>query len=537
MQYVGPYRLDALVGRGRAGSVWRARRDGTVVQEVAVKRARAATGADGADRLRREAAILADLDHPHIVRVIDVLDDGDDVAIVMSLARGGSLHDLLAERGRLSAGETVAVLGRVADALDSAHRHGVFHGDVKPANILFTTDGEPVLGDFGVAQHLDPAAVGLGGVGGLRAVEGTTGYVDPELVATGRPEPRNDVYGLSVVAYLCLTGRLPHLGESARDVLAAAEAGGHPSLLHHPDVPPPLAALVEAGLARDPDRRPPTAGDVARAMRASVPAGAVVLPGVARVRGTPSDATDTGAQGPGVVPDGPDRRAATGGEGLDRLDDADDRDGLDASDGRRGTRAFGPRPDRPAESGGRRGRPLLTGLAVVSLLAGAAGAGLWIRHRLAEEQRPGEVTLDGATGPAGVECPSFEPIPVPEGATELEGDLTGDGCLHQVVWDGRVMRFWLDPTDPAARRYDFSEADGSPAAGQMLLGDWNCDGVDTPALYRPSNGVVAYFSEVPGRVSGTATATDDPTGVVDGRASVVRGGDGGCDTVEVEPEA
>jgi len=126
---------------------------------------------------------------------------------------------------------------------------------------------------------------------------------------------------------------------------------------------------------------------------------------------------------------------------------------------------------------------------------------------------------------------------VPEGATELEGDLTGDGCLHQVVWDGRVMRFWLDPTDPAARRYDFSEADGSPAAGQMLLGDWNCDGVDTPALYRPSNGVVAYFSEVPGRVSGTATATDDPTGVVDGRASVVRGGDGGCDTVEVEPEA
>ena len=318
MQYVGPYRLDALVGRGRAGSVWRARRDGTVVQEVAVKRARAATGADGADRLRREAAILADLDHPHIVRVIDVLDDGDDVAIVMSLARGGSLHDLLAERGRLSAGETVAVLGRVADALDSAHRHGVFHGDVKPANILFTTDGEPVLGDFGVAQHLDPAAVGLGGVGGLRAVEGTTGYVDPELVATGRPEPRNDVYGLSVVAYLCLTGRLPHLGESARDVLAAAEAGGHPSLLHHPDVPPPLAALVEAGLARDPDRRPPTAGDVARAMRASVPAGAVVLPGVARVRGTPSYATDTGAQGPGGSPTAPtavrppEARASTG---------------------------------------------------------------------------------------------------------------------------------------------------------------------------------------------------------------------------------
>lgn len=158
---IGPYRLDALVGRGTAGSVWRATRQGEVSQIVAIKRARTSHRSGVVDRLRQEAAILADLDHPHIVRVLDVLPDRTDVAIVMSYARGGSLHDLLAERGRLSPGETIAVLARVADALGSAHRRGVLHGDVKPANILFTTDGEPLLGDFGVAQHLTPEAAGL----------------------------------------------------------------------------------------------------------------------------------------------------------------------------------------------------------------------------------------------------------------------------------------------------------------------------------------------------------------------------------------
>jgi serine/threonine protein kinase len=241
MDAVGPYQLEALLGRGTAGTVWRARRPGPVHQVVAVKRARISRGTIGATRLRDEAAVLADLDHPHIVRVFDVLDDGDDVAIVMPLARGGSLRDLLAERGRLTPGQVVAVLAPVAAALGSAHRRGVLHGDVKPANILFTSDGEPLLSDFGVARSLAGATT----PGPTGEVAGTAAYLDPELLATGRPEPRNDIYGLGVVAYFALCGRFPFTGASADDIVTAADLGSHPALLDDRSVPAPLAGVVE----------------------------------------------------------------------------------------------------------------------------------------------------------------------------------------------------------------------------------------------------------------------------------------------------
>ena len=98
------YELERRIGSGAAGTVWRARRKGPVPQVVALKRLRAGTGSADLDRLRREALVLAALDHPHIVRIIEVLDDGDGIALAMQFAPGGSLEALLAERGRLSAG-------------------------------------------------------------------------------------------------------------------------------------------------------------------------------------------------------------------------------------------------------------------------------------------------------------------------------------------------------------------------------------------------------------------------------------------------
>jgi hypothetical protein len=515
VETVGPYRLDALVGRGTTGAVWQATRLGVIAQVVAVKRARGTLGPETADRLRREAAILAELDHPHIVRVIDVLDDGPGVAIVMPFARGGSLHDLLVERGRLTPGQTVAVLSRIADALGSAHRRGVLHGDVKPANILFTSDGEPLLGDFGVAQHL---AGGLPALAELdrRAVEGTTGYVDPELVARGEPEPRNDVYGLGVVAYLCLTGRLPHTGPDSRAVLAAAEAGDHLPLAEAPGVPPDLAAVVEAALARDPAARPPSAEALAQALRAAVPPAEVALPGTALAAHAEDDDDED---------DGADE------EGGDGVGDGPGPDGRVA----RGTRVFGRQPDRtPAAPD--RGRPVLTLAAVVLLLAGAVGGGLWVRDRLDERQAPGAVEVAGGGPPEAVACPDLDPIDVPPGAEELHGDLNGDGCPVQVVWDGQVMRFRLEGNDTRPRSFDFRQA-GDRAPGQLLLGDWDCDGADTPALYRPDDGVVSYFDAVPGQVGGEVTATADPSGITDGRAALRDGEGDRCDTVDVRPEA
>lgn len=503
---VGPYRLDALVGRGTTGAVWRATRQGGVAQEVAIKRARMAAGADVADRLRREAAILAELDHPHIVRVLDVLDAGADVAIVMSLARGGSLHDLLEERGRLTAGQTVAVLAPVAAALGSAHRRGVLHGDVKPANILFTSDGEPLLGDFGVAQHLLPGLPGLLGLEGdheRSEVEGTAGYVDPDLVATGRAGPRGDVYGLGVVAYLCLAGHLPHGGADTRAILAAAEGGSHVPLTEVPGVPDALAAVVESAFARDPERRPASAEELARALRAAVPAEVVDLPGTAV-------ASDALALEPAA-------------------------DEVAAVAEARGTRAFGPRPERPEEVVSR-GHPLLSLLGVVALLAAAVGGGLWVRDRLDARQAPRDVGIAGGGPPAATECPDLEPIPVPDGSEELTGDLNGDGCPVQVVWNGQVMSFRLSADDVEPRTFDFRSR-GDRSAGQLLLGDWDCDGRDTPALYRPARGEVSYFSGVPGQVGGEVTGDTDDTGVRDGRAVVDPDGPDGCDIVDVSPSA
>lgn len=502
MDSVGPYRLDVLLGRGTTGAVWRAVRGGPIPQVVAVKRARVASGATDADRLRNEAAVLAELDHPHIVRVLDVLVDGDDVAIVMSLARGGSLHDLLEERGRLTAGQVVAVLSRVADALGSAHRRGVLHGDVKPANVLFTSDGEPLLGDFGVAQHLLP------GVAGHRAVEGTAGYVDPELVATGRPEPRNDIYGMGALAYLCLSGHLPHGETDTETILAAAERGEHRPLTEDSTIPPGLAAVVDACLARDPARRPPTSEALAQALRGSVDPREIVLPGVAL----------------GSTDDGPDSPAALAGLAADQ-------DGGEGGENPRATRAFGPRPPQPTEDQARR-RPLLSGLVVLALLGGAAAGGLWIRSRLDAEQVPQDVTAPAVRTARGKACPDLPTLEVPPGATELEADFRGAGCAVQVVWDGQVMAFRLSTDDDEPRRYDFGGR-----RGQLLVGDWNCDGAESPALYETSTGRVLYFPYVPeGARAEIPPVKSESSGIVDGEASVSTGEDD-CDVVGVKPSA
>jgi hypothetical protein len=179
---VGDYQLEREIGAGAAGTVWRAHRQGPVSQVVALKRLRAGSGSVDLARLRREARVLTELDHPHIVRVLDVVADGDGVALAMQYAPGGSLEDLLAARRRLAPGEVVAVAAPVADALASAHRRGVLHGDVKPANVLFTSDGEPLLTDFGVARTL----------GWLTSenVGGTPEYLAPEQLAGAPPDPR-----------------------------------------------------------------------------------------------------------------------------------------------------------------------------------------------------------------------------------------------------------------------------------------------------------------------------------------------------------
>ena len=473
MPTVGPYELEVQLGAGATGTVWRARRRGAIEQVVALKRLPGGARAADLDRLRREASALAELDHPHIVRVLELVEDDGGLAIAMQYAPGGSLEALLAARGALTAGELVAVAAPVADALASAHRRGVLHRDVKPANILFTSDGEPLLADFGVAGLLG------GPVTTEHAVRGTAEYLAPELLDGSRPDTRTDVYSLGVVCYEALTGAPPYAGATPLAVIRAADRGQHALLAGRADVPAGVAVQVERAIDRDPSARFDDAGAFGAALRGSASLTEMALP------------TPVGAPSP------------TGAAG-------------------RATRTFGPRPPEPPAPGRRR-RVLLTGAAV----AGGVVA-LVLLFRLLSG---GDDTGSEANGCAEPVQPA-----VPAGGELYRGDLDGDGCPSFAVWipgaATNAIEAVVDPTEDEPRRYTLGEP-----GDLLVLGDWNCDdvdGADTPALYRPTTGQVFYFLEwaEPGQALPDAPPEDE--GILDAEPRRAEGtADDGCDAIEL----
>jgi serine/threonine protein kinase len=240
------YRLERLLGRGGSGEVWRARpRDGGA--PVAVKLLVAGDG----ERQAREAALLGALDHPHLVRLHEVVHQPRRggparVALVLDLLEGGSLAALLARRGRLRPGEVVTALAPVAAALACAHEQGVVHGDLSPGNVVFTAEGRPVLTDLGVARVLGEDAAG----------EVTPAYVDPAVARGGAPGPASDVFGVAAAAFHALTGVPPWNAATPADTLAVAATGELPDLAElAPGAPPALLDVVARGLAADPHVR------------------------------------------------------------------------------------------------------------------------------------------------------------------------------------------------------------------------------------------------------------------------------------------
>jgi len=240
------YTLETRLGRGGSGEVWRAvpRRGGA---PVAVK---VLVAGDPA-RQAREAALLGELDHPHLVRLLEVVHQprrGGEarVALVLELLAGGSLADLLGRRGRLRPGEVVTAIAPVAAALAHAHGHGVVHGDLSPGNIVFSAEGRPVLTDLGVARVLGETAAG----------EVTPPYVDPTVARGGAPGPASDVFGVAAAAFHALTGIAPWNAATPADTLTVAAQGHLPDLAElAPDAPATMLEVVLRGLAADPHER------------------------------------------------------------------------------------------------------------------------------------------------------------------------------------------------------------------------------------------------------------------------------------------
>jgi eukaryotic-like serine/threonine-protein kinase len=260
----GKYRLEQLLGRGGMGAVYRAR-DMRLDRLVAVKvvRAELIGDPDARRRFRREAQIVARLQHPGIVSVFDYGTVLDGAAyLVMELVRGEDLRRVLIREGRLTPLRAARILSSVCGAIEAAHRQGVLHRDLKPENILLPGDElDAKVLDFGVAKVISPerrdGAADAGDAATMLTVEGTIvgtpAYMAPEQLRGQTPDTRTDVFSLGVIAYEMLTGSLPFGRGTLADVILAQARGVVPAA----DVlSPALARAVRAALETDPDRRP-----------------------------------------------------------------------------------------------------------------------------------------------------------------------------------------------------------------------------------------------------------------------------------------
>ncbi|MEV0220221.1 serine/threonine-protein kinase [Streptomyces sp. NPDC050704] len=252
MRIADRYRLAETVGQGGMGRVWRAR-DEMLDRAVAVKELRLDGDPDAEDpRTRRERALRealagARIDHPNVVRIYDVAEEGDRLWIVMEFVDAPSLERVVHDDGPLGVAETARMGLALADALRRVHTAGVLHRDVKPGNVLLTPAGRVVLTDFGIAALQDGRSLTRSGV-----LIGSPEYIPPER-ATGRPTgPPADFWALGATLCTALTGRSPFARGSTAETLLAI-------VYEEPELPGgdcPLTPLLRRLLAKDPATRP-----------------------------------------------------------------------------------------------------------------------------------------------------------------------------------------------------------------------------------------------------------------------------------------
>jgi serine/threonine-protein kinase len=254
------YRIERELGRGGMATVYLAAdlRDG---HQVAVKvLRREITGIFGSGRFAREIRILERLRHPAIVPVLDSHESAGLHYYVMPYVAGESLQDLLMRDGPLPLPRVLRIADAVAGALDYAHSQQVLHRDIKPANILLD-GGRVVVCDFGVARAVEIAAGDTISSSGL--VLGTPAYMSPEQAMGSDIDERTDVYALGCVIYEMLAGEPAFTGATSQAVVARL-VSEEPRPLRgvRPDLPPSMERAIRAALAKQPEGRPGSAGEL-----------------------------------------------------------------------------------------------------------------------------------------------------------------------------------------------------------------------------------------------------------------------------------
>lgn len=265
----GRYRLLSLLGQGGMGQVWRAH-DSLTNRVVALKLLpeRFADDEQLRERFRRECRAVAQLTEPHVIPIHDFGDIDGRLYLNMRLIEGTDLRKVLTTEGALSPQRSVAIVAQVAGALQAAHAAGLVHRDVKPTNILLGDDEFASLIDFGIAHAADDRTLTATG-----ETIGTVAYMAPEEIgAAVSPDARVDVYALACVLYECLTGRPPFVSELGMQGVIAHHLHTPPPRPSSttPEVPTAFDAVIAKGMAKNPDDRYQTVGELTAAARAAI---------------------------------------------------------------------------------------------------------------------------------------------------------------------------------------------------------------------------------------------------------------------------
>jgi serine/threonine-protein kinase len=268
---LGNYRIEGIVGVGRMGVVYLAI-DRITGRAIALKVLREDVAMDPVyrERFRREGSLLAALDHPHVVPIHGMGEVDGELYIATRLVSATLRNAILA--GPISVDDGMTILACVASALDAAHANGIVHRDVKPANVLMDPGPQVFLGDFGLARDPEGEALTVPG-----QVLGTIDYMAPELLDGERVGPATDIYGLACLAVETLTGTVPFVRDTDAATMYAHIIEPAPSIhARRPELPPALDEVIAAGMAKEPDERPPSAGafvvDMLRAVGKPAPA-------------------------------------------------------------------------------------------------------------------------------------------------------------------------------------------------------------------------------------------------------------------------
>jgi tRNA A-37 threonylcarbamoyl transferase component Bud32 len=294
---LGPYEILSPLGAGGMGEVYRAK-DTRLGREVAVKvlPEKYFEEKESIARFEREAKLLAAVSHPNIAALHSFEEISGRHLLVMELAEGETLAGRLM-KGPLPPGQMLKAGIEIASALDAAHRVGIVHRDLKPGNVMLTRSGVKLL-DFGLAKALTPE----GPVEGLTSaptaardftregeILGTLSYMAPEQLEGKKPDPRTDIFALGATLYEMATGSKAFSGTSQASLISAILSADPPSIsTHQAKTPPALDRVVRTCLAKDPDERWQSAGDVAKELKwvaESSPVGATVLTAAGRQRG------------------------------------------------------------------------------------------------------------------------------------------------------------------------------------------------------------------------------------------------------------